>query len=464
MDPLGKQPAQPNTQQPPISPSPTPTPPPTPTAAQSPSSPQANNTPPAPSQTPNIAPVPERPVEAWPPAGTPAAEELNKISTQTESPTNIPNNPNQNIAPTEAQALGAEVSEAAQPPVGSVTEPAPAQQSKPVNSGMDGFVSPVAQEIKDSVNSAEANNVETTPAKNPMSDQQADKLFQEEPETKKRNRQKKVKKILISLLVLLAVILIAGGSYIFFFGNKAASDYSNATSNSAYKEAFGQIQSSLSEIPVNSSELQSGLNKLKVAQNNSKQLSSVILGDLNPNYKKAKQAAQSTDSFITKANDYQSKYADSADFLVALSNSLEVITKIEDYGSKDLSTTPAEKISADLSEILKDCTDSSVALTQVTKPGELSEASEELSKALVAICTESIDSIEDGLLALVSGKTGLLSTEDQEKAKLFLSSYASTSTGLVENYKVDIKSLTQFLQDALEQAKTLEQEAQALAI
>jgi len=449
MDPLANKPAQPNPQQPPIIP-----PNPNPVSPQ-PQAQQNNSNQPVATGRPepvaqNIAPTPERPVEAWPPAGSPAAEELANPSPP--APVNISEH-----TPEIAQSIGNEVTDAVDMGQSTLAQTEPSKTS--ASGKMDGFVSPVAKEIKEVVGT---NQSPSTNTENQMSDQQADRLFQEEPATKKRNRHAKLKKILISLAIFIVLSLIALGVYIFFFGNKAAQSYKNAYLNSGFNEALSQIQSALSEQPINSAELTSGFNKLKVAQGNSSSLGTVFLGDINPNYKKAKQANKSTLDLKEKIKAYQEKYSDYPEYIAVLSTSFDVVAKLDELAQTDLTTIAAEKLNTDLNTLLTECNSSIKLLKEVEKPGDLSQSSDDLSKALTTICTESMDSLEDGIIVLLTGKTGVLSAEDQEKAKLYLESFGNTSVNIQENYKVNVASLYSFQQDALEQAKSLLLESQAL--
>lgn len=461
MDPLGNQPAQPNPQQPPVVPldpsvnvNPAPAVSPQPQQSVAPKSSPAPTEPSRPEPaTQNITPPLERPVEAWPPAGTPAAAEVAQASVPiTEGSSNQP-------TPTEAQTIGTEVSEAAGAIPSASTEPTPPPIA-PAPGGMDGFVTPIAKEIRDSVNTNSVTSSEPT-----MSDQQADKLFQEEPATKARKKHAKIKKVIVSLLLIALLSVIAGGAYIFYFGNKAAQSYVDTASTTAYKEAFSQIQTALGEQPVNKAELEAGFNKLKVAQSNSQGLSPVVLGQLNPNYKKAQQASEAGEAYRAKAEEYQEKYAEYAEFLATLSTSLALVSEFDDLPSIDLTTTPAEKLSADLNALLTKCNDSVRALAEVSKPGELSEDTAGLSKNLALICTESTSSLEDGVITLLVGKTGILSASDQEAAKEYLVVFTNTSTNIAnaETGAVNLQTLTDYQQSALDEAKELHQEAEATA-
>lgn len=439
MDPLANQPSQAAPQQPPVAP---PTPPTVPTAPPPVAAPALDA--PRPEQvTPPVVLAPERPVEAWPPAGTPAAAEV----AQTPPPPVAAPISEPALSPVEAQTVGTEVSAAA----GAIPVVTPA--GPPAPGGMDGFVSPAAKEIKDSVNSQGSNPI-TQPV---MSDNQADQLFQEEPATKARKKHAKFKKVVLMLLVLLVVGLLGAGVYVFFFGNKAADSYSKTSSATAYKEAFSQIESALSADPVNAAELQAGFNKLKVAKDNSKALSPVILGELNPNYKKAQEASSAEGTYKTKAEAYQAKYGDYAEYLGTLSGSLTVVTDLGDLSSVDLTAVTAEKLNTDLGALLSKCNDSVKAMVTVTKPTDLSDSSDALQKDLTLVCTESIDSLGDGILVFLSGKTGVLSAEDQVKAK----SYLTTLSGVPATFKLE--DLLAYKKAVLDQAKTLQQEAEAIA-
>ncbi len=176
MDPLGTQPAQANPQPPVVPPTPNPV------------SPQPAPAPVAEAQrpTPVTAPVApaERPVEAWPPAGTPAAQEVLGQQPQTAAAP-LPN-------PSETQSIGIEATQATDLNTGTQTDPPviaenPAPAATPQD--MNGFiVTPAAQEIK---------NAAANPTNTIMSDQQADKLFQEEPATKARNKKHKINRLVV---------------------------------------------------------------------------------------------------------------------------------------------------------------------------------------------------------------------------------------------------------------------------
>lgn len=456
MDPLGNQPAQPNPQ-PPIDPiQPNPQPQAWPQTSAPVANPVITLNPEVPRPDPLSAPVisPERPVEAWPPAGSPAAKEAEQISQAQQT---VPN-------PTTTEDLGNEATRAnqTQNQTPSIIPIVPVandlnQQSRPQD--MNGFTtSPAAQEIKDSV----AKNVAQEA---PMSDQQADNLFQEEPATKARKKHKGLKRILISLLVLLITAGIASGAYLFFYGNKVAQSYSDTSSVNSYKDAFSKIQTSLGKQPIDSAELEAGFNKLKVSTQTTNTLTNIPMGQLNPNYKKAQQLNKLEADYRVKALAYQTKYADFKDYLKALSDSFGVVSSLDDLKSIDLTKTTSEKMATDMSAILKDCSTATKNLGSSAKPANLSTASKSLQTMLINFCTEATDSLEDGPLALLTDKTGILNAADQAKMRTYLDAFGSASTIVASkdvDPNADIEALTTYQQSALDGATSLLQEAEAI--
>lgn len=447
MDPLGTQPAQPNPQTPPISPPAAPIPAPAP-VAQQPVAPAPEVQRPEPVTAP-VAPD-ARPVEAWPPAGTPAAQEAAQAPQTVQAPQPVPSQ----AGPAEAMSIGAETTQATNLDPSAVPTTTSTPGSSPQD--MNGFVSPAAQEIR---------NAAPTIADNPMSDQQADKLFQEEPATKQRNKHKKIKKILVSLIVLILVIAGAGAAYLFIIGNKSAKSYTETSSLKSYKDAFSQIQTSLQKQPVDSAELAAGFNKLKVSSQNSSSLSKLPLGELNPNYKKAKDLSKLESDYRAKALAFQKKYADYTDYVKALSDSFTVVSSLDDLKDIDLTVVTAEKMTTDLGNLLKDCTAASKALEGSTKPSDLSKSSTSLSSSLVRICYESVDSLEDGALVLLAGKTGILNAADQLAMRAYLDTLGNTSSTVASKAadpNADVESLTNYQQALTDSAASLLQEAEAI--
>lgn len=418
MDPLGNQPAQTNPQQPPMAPPPSPAPTP---VAQGPVATEPQMEAPRPEQmTPPVAPQ-ERPVEAWPPAGTAAAQEISEVN-------NTP---------------------AAEAPVG-----APATAQPAPTGAMDGFVAPVPI-VEDSKGPTGSN-----PVDKPMSDQQADSLFQEEPETKEKKPGGKAKKTLIILFTALILSLIALGGYILYFGNKAAQAYVGNSASAKYKEAFSQISSALEQSPIKSAELESVFNKLKAAKDTPSGLSQVVLGNLNPNYKKAQDAQKLEEAYIKDAKAYYETYGLYPGFVAAIPQGLTVLNNISKLPQTDLTTTTAEILQKNIYSIANDCSETIKAISDSEKPSDLSDAAKAFSDSLTALCTNSIASTSDGAELLLKDQTGILSSESQAKLGAYYTSYKTAAEETIKQTNTDGTALNKLLlykTSALEQAKALAQ-------
>lgn len=448
MDPLGTQPTQPNPQPPVVPPTPNPVPP------QPAPAPVVEAQRPAPVTAP-VAPV-ERPVEAWPPAGTPAAQEAldqQPYAMQPDMQPQVASAPLPN--PLETQAIGTEATQAANPPMGVET---PAQASSPQD--MNGFiVTPAAQEIKN----AAANSTDTI-----MSDQQADKLFQEEPATKARNKKHKLKKFFISLFILLLVSALAAAGYILFFGNKVAKTYTDTSSLNGYKESFTQVQSALSKQPIDSAELEAGLNKLKVASQNDKKLVVIPLGQLNPNYKKAQDLSSLESGYKSQASKYFDDYGAYAPFISNLSKSLNLISELEDTENIDLSTATSEAIDLKFGELLTECKVLIAGLGSATEPADLSKGTDQVVAYFNDICINSESSLEKAGTVLLNGKTGPVAEADKAALTNLISTYSQSSMLLTSgttpgsDETEEFNKLLAYQRSALEDAQKLLEQVDAI--
>lgn len=385
-----------------------------------------------------------RPVAPWPPADTQAQATQAVEQPMAPSPTFDP------LTQQAAQTIGQETAEAA----GAIpnVDPDPATNMAGPSIGAQ-----QAASIPDQSNPALTSSP-LDPSVASMSDEQADTLFKEEESTKKLFKKKKIKKVLkVSIALLLSLIIIAG-AYIFLMGNSAASSYKNQSSVTAYQEAFGQISDSLSANPVDSTKLNEGISKLKTAEERNPRLSSVILGDLNPNYKKAKNLNGAISAYRETTKGYREKYS-YPDFITALSANNSSVDTLQKLNSQTF-TTVEDTLSL-VKKTSEDCTKNTTALKNSDKPSDLSLASEAYYKALADICTP----LESTIQTILKDKTGALADADRDAIKSALNGVSNSSTSLINGSGPSsfyVNQLTSYLRSAQDEATKLKDSAASI--
>lgn len=427
MDPLSK-PVEPQQPAPVVSPTPTP-----PAAPVQPAQRPPQNT--------QITDQFARPVAPWPPAGqVPAQETVNAVPVPV---TPTPQPEVNTISPQVAQTIGLETSEAA----GAIP-----------NLGDQQVAKPVAQVI------AEDSPLGPTPpvaaTEEPMTDNQAGNLFKEEDSTKKRNKKAKTKKILKIVIGLLVTLIVLAGAYIFWFGNKAAQSYKNSSSISAYQTAFSDISGSLEKDPVESAPLEAGLNKLKIAEDNNTQLSVVVLGTVNPNYKKAKTLSGLVDNYKASTKSYKDKYSYPA-FLASLANTNSVVNSLGDLDKIDVKVVHAEDVLKSVQTISDKCTKATAGIKDSPKPADMSTPTDTYYKALSEICS----SLEPTIEVVLKDKTGIMTPEDQTKVKDALAGVSNSANSFTNgsgSASFYINQLSSYLRSAHDEAQKLQQSAEAI--
>jgi hypothetical protein len=388
--------------------------------------------------TPPIEPAAQqRPVAPWPPAGTPAATEMNSQNTVVKT------------APSaqELQAIGTEVSESA-----GAIQPT----STPKNTKISDF------KTSPSVPNPPINPT-VVPPEPLMSDNQADQLFTEDSKPKKS--KSKLKKVVVTLLVLVLSLALTAAAYIFLYGSQQAQSYKNSSPFTSYQEAFTQIKLSLEKTPIDSAEFEAGSNKLKSAVENPGKLTNIYLGDLNPNYKKAKNAKSIEIEYQKQAEQYLAAFGTYPEFLSSLSESFNLVSQIEDFSSLDLTTKTAEDVSTEMTKFVEDCNETTKEIEAAEKPAEVSAGSKKLKESLSNLCSGDSGSIKNGPLVVLAGKSGALSTEDQTALKDQLSSISSLATSLTsgeDESAFDINSLIAYQRSSLENTQKLLEQVEAI--
>ncbi len=436
MDPANTQQPQnptPTPPQPPVAPSPAPQP-------ATNVSPMTEQPPHRPEQKTQINDSFARPVAPWPPAGMQTA--------QTAAPTSVSDPAS--ISPQVAQTIGLETAEAAGAVPNLGSNPATVEQNPMPEDPLQ--TNPADQQPLNSSDSILGPN-ETS-----MSNEQADNLFKEEESTKKLFKKKKIKKVLKIVVATLLTLIILAGAYIFFIGNSAASSYKNQSSVAAYQEAFTDISDSLSNKPVDTTKLNAGINKLKVAEERNAKLSLVILGDLNPNYKKAKSLSGSVNTYRESAKGYKQKYSYS-EFLSALSTNNSSIDALQKLNSQTF-TTVEDTLSL-IKKTSDDCTKNATSLKSADKPSDLSLAAEAYYKALADICSP----LESTVQTILKDKTGALSDTDKDSLKSALTGVSNSSTSLINGSGASsffVNQLTSYLRSAQDEATKLKDSADSI--
>jgi hypothetical protein len=384
----------------------------------------------------------QRPVSAW----QPKVEAESKQSVNPE----IRNN--------EAALVGTEVLEAASEPTLhlSSAEPDLLNTTSMVNrDGTDSIVGPTDQ--------LEAAVLDGS---NPMSDNQAEELFKEEPRTKKHFKNLRFKKGLKVGIAVLIMTLITAVGYLFIAGNHAASSYKKSSSLVAYRNSFTGITESLSKATVDPSEVEAQYNTLKVLEGNSNRLSSVFGGSLNPKYKSAQQLQALEQSYILKASTYQGKFSDYSIFISTLSGSYSLLTNLNNFNRADYKVETAESLRSDLQKTYKSCVKQIANIQKVSKPSNLSSASQQLSNSLKTACTDGNSSLRNGpLVTLSEEKTGILTPETQQ---LLTNQFQNTSELVNEilngsgSESFELNTLSAYQREALSEATSLKDAANAL--
>jgi len=422
----------PSTNQPQVNPQvPPQTPPPAPAANTAPIVNQPPNTvPPRPAQATPVMDSFSRPVAPWP---------ANPQQAQNAAATN----PAAEFSPQVAQTVGHETSEAAGaiPNLGSSGDPV----TTPTTT--DSFLDEPAA---------------TPPESEPpvMTDTQAKDLFKEEDATKKHFKSIKIKKALKVFLGLIILTLIIGGVYIFWFGTKAAQSYKNSSSISSYKDAFTEITDSIAQQPMDSAKLESGLNKLKIAEDNNTKLNSIILGDLNPNYKKVKKLSSTVAAYKEGTKSYKDKFSYPT-YIASIASANGVVDDLQKLGGINVQAVNSEDVLKDVKELTDKCTKAITGIKDSPKPADMSTPTDTYHKALTDICIPLLGTIETTL----TGKTGIMTPEDQTKVKEILSGVANSASSFVNgsgSASFDINQLSAYLREAHDEADKLKQAAEAI--
>lgn len=340
-----------------------------------------------PQKTPVSVPtIQERPVTSWAPAN-----EALKATKKT--------------APTlqEAESIGLETAQAA----GAI----PVDSQTPGSPKMNDFITPTqpTQPLE------EPAKIPDPALQAPMNDAQADQLFKSDEPQKKSH--KGLRKLLLTLIVLLVLGGVSLAGYVFFFSSKAAQSYQNSSGLTAYKDSLTQIKTALEADPTSLAELESGLNKLKTTTENSKRLNEVVLGNLNPNYKKAQQASLLEAEFSNKLTQFQSTYGDYPEFIASALQANKIASEIGDIANTDLTTTTAEDLSQKVKDLVEECKITTKSLNSATKPADMGEDAQKFSLAISNLCQTAPGSLEAGLLVLLEGKTGVLAEADRAVVK-----------------------------------------------
>lgn len=389
--------------------------------------------------TPISVPSPEqRPVGTWAPA-TEATENPTVVAEQTPAPsTNLEpmissfatKDPNQELdtAPAEVQQVGQELA-------GLSLNQASTQPAQ---------------------NLELSERTETLgPVASPTSE-----LFQQETLNQNLPKSSKLKKVLLSILGCSLFVALFLGVYIFIFGNKVVENYRTSSSITIYQSAFQEISSALEKTPADKAKLESGFNKLKIAESNHGQLSNLFLGNLNPNYKKAKEMGGAISEYHANTKKFQENYA-FVSFLTALSNVDLSLNAISELNKTDFSKVPVETFSTNLENATQNCKDLITSLKEAAKPADLSLASGAFTSALAATCEELPKTVQ----SVTDGKTGLLGTEDQEKLKAILTATSNNISSIINGSNISsfyINQLTSYSRAAKDESAKFQKEAEAL--
>ena len=279
-------------------------------------------------------------------------------------------------------------------------------------------------------------------------------------QTPPKKPHSKLKKVLLSLFGFFMLLALLLGAYIMFFGNKAASDYKENSSITTYKEAFEQISQSLQKSPADKATLEAGVNKLKIAENNQTTLSSIFLGKLNPNYKKAKQLGTVINEYRTSTKTYQENYA-FANFLTALSSSDQTLNLLIDLGKTDFKTVPVETFNQNLTTATQNCSQLITDLKESVKPSDLSVASDSFTNAINEICSQLPTTLQE----VTNGKSGLLGQTDQANITRILTATNNNISSIINGSSISsfyINQLTSYTRAAKDESARLLKEAEAI--
>jgi hypothetical protein len=356
---------------------------------------------------------------------------------------------------------------AAATPTPQVDPLAPAQTGPTVDQQVMGREVTDAAEMQQNIDSTSSNlqvGINTNPMLDGsaplMTDNQASTLFQEGASTKKLLSHNKHKRLLKRIGLALGLILVILIAYIFLYGNRVAQSYKDGSSITTYKDAFTEISSALDVSPVDSSKLESGLNKLKIAENNQNKIGSVFLGNYNPNYKKAKLISTSTAEYKKSTKEYQEKYSFNK-FLTGLSSIGITIDNLGKLNSENYATLTYEQLAVKITNLTTDCSTAIAEVKDAAKPSDLSLASDSFIKALGEICA----SINPIYQEIITAKTGLISNEDQDRIKLALVGINNSVTSIVNGSGISsfyINQLTSYSRAAEQDSKNLLQSAEKI--
>lgn len=270
----------------------------------------------------------------------------------------------------------------------------------------------------------------------------------------------KPRKLLLSILSLIMIFALILGVYIFIFGTKAASSYKENSSISTYKEAFEQISQSLQKSPADKATLEAGINKLKIAEDNQANLSKILLGQLNPKYKKAQQLGSVIGEYRTNAKSFQEKYAFPT-FLATLSESDSALSAILKLNQTDFKTTPIETFSQNVTSATDNCKQLITKLKEAAKPADLSAPTESFANSLSDVCTQLPNTIQD----IVEGKSGLVDSADQEKIQRTLTAANNNISSIINGSSTSsffINQLTAYARSAKDESASLLKEAEVI--
>ncbi len=389
----------------------------------------------------------ERPVGTWAPAAD--------VQTEPEPAQAPPQTLNQNLQPMissspaeqvppeqQAQQVGQEVTELSIPVLN------PTDSSQDLNlTGQTHFLE--QDPALDSNSQTNQLPQELFAAQNPNNLQ----ALQPKPESKS-------KKIILSIFGILVFLSLMLGTYILFFGNKAASEYKENSGITTYQEAFGQINQSLQKSPADKATLEAGINKLKIAENNQKALAGVFLGTLNPNYKQAKQLGVVIGEYRTNTKAFQEQYA-FPNFLTALSDSDQVFAELTKLNQTDFNSVAAETFSQNLTTATNNCKQLITNLKESAKPADLSTPTDSFANAIRDICNQLPSTIQ----AIIEGKSGLLSSGDQESIKRVLTAANNNISSIINGSSISsfyINQLTSYTRSAKEESARLQKEAESI--
>jgi len=206
--------------------------------------------------------------------------------------------------------------------------------------------------------------------------------------------------------------------------------------------------------------LESGLNKLKIAEDNNTKLNSIILGDLNPNYKKVKKLSSTVAAYKEGTKSYKDKFSYPT-YIASIASANGVVDDLQKLGGINVQAVNSEDVLKDVKELTDKCTKAITGIKDSPKPADMSTPTDTYHKALTDICIPLLGTIETTL----TGKTGIMTPEDQTKVKEILSGVANSASSFVNgsgSASFDINQLSAYLREAHDEADKLKQAAEAI--